>query len=142
MVSFRVLLSVCNLLTNLDTCYTVNRGQLGQYDWRTEGPVATLSSSWSGIQVDIYSDQDAFQFYSCTQQKGDFPLKKTQGLKDNADFPRTIPKYGCVVLEVQDYIDGINNPEWMREEKQLFEPGGNPYVLQAKYTFSLKGAKE
>ncbi|KAM0239482.1 hypothetical protein ACHAP5_008338 [Fusarium lateritium] len=128
--------------TGYDTCYTVNRGQLGQYDWRTQGPVATLSSSWSGIQVDIYSDQDAFQFYSCTQQKGDFPLKKTQGLKDNADFPRTIPKYGCVVLEVQDYIDGINNPEWMRLEKQLFEPGGNPYVLQAKYTFSLKGAKE
>ncbi|KAM0302736.1 hypothetical protein ACHAPM_004739 [Fusarium culmorum] len=128
--------------TGYDTCFTVNRGQLGNYDWRTEGPVASLSSTWSGIQVDIYSDQDAFQFYSCTQQKGDFPLKRTQGLKDNKDFPRTIPKYGCVVLEVQDYIDGINHPEWMRDQKQFFEPGGDPYVLQAKYTFSLKGGKE
>jgi aldose 1-epimerase len=101
--------------------------------------VATISSAWSGIQLDIYTDQDAFQFYSCTQQKGTMPLKKTQGLKDNKDFPRIIPKYGCMVVEVQDYIDGINNPEWQRLEKQLYEPGGNPYVLQAKYRFSLKG---
>ncbi|UZP34454.1 hypothetical protein NXS19_002270 [Fusarium pseudograminearum] len=77
--------------TGYDTCYTVNRGQLGNYDWRTEGPVASLSSAWSGIQVDIYSDQDAFQFYSCTQQKGDFPLKRTQGLKDNKDFLEPSP---------------------------------------------------
>ncbi|KAL6355004.1 hypothetical protein LRP88_12362 [Fusarium phalaenopsidis] len=115
------------------------REQLGKYDWRTEGPVATLSSSWSGIQLDIYTDQDAFQFYSCTQQNGAIPLKKTQGLHGSSDFPRTIPKYGCVVMEVQDWIDGINHPEWMRDRKQLFEPGGDPYVLQARYSFSLKG---
>ncbi|KAJ3539726.1 hypothetical protein NM208_g5368 [Fusarium decemcellulare] len=125
--------------TGYDNCYIVNRGGLGDYDWRTEGPVASLSSSWSGIQVDIYTDQDAFQFYSCTQQSGAVPLKKNQGLDGNPDFPRTIPRYGCVVMEVQDWIDGINHPEWHREKKQLFEPGGDPYVLQARYSFSLKG---
>ncbi|UPL02554.1 hypothetical protein LCI18_013488 [Fusarium solani-melongenae] len=125
--------------TGYDNCYIVSREQLGKYDWRTEGPVATLSSSWSGIQLDIYTDQDAFQFYSCTQQSGAIPLKKTQGLHNSSDFPRTIPKYGCVVMEVQDWIDGINHPEWMRDRKQLFEPGGDPYVLQARYSFSLKG---
>ncbi|KAM5356698.1 hypothetical protein ACJ41O_003344 [Fusarium nematophilum] len=125
--------------TGYDNCYTVNREQLGKYNWRTEGPVATLSSAWSGIQVDIYSDQDAFQMYSCTQQDGTMPLKKTQGLDNDPDFPRTIARYGCVVMEVQDYIDGINHPEWMRDKKQFFEPGGDPYVLQARYSFSLKG---
>ncbi len=64
-------------------------------------------------------------------------LKKTQGLFDNADFPRTIPQYGCVVLEVEDWIDGINQPEWQRSKKQIFSPGDDPYVLQASYRFSV-----
>lgn len=125
----------------LDNCYINNREALGPYDWRTQRPVTTLSSDWSGIQLDVYTNQDAFQMYSCGGQNGTVALKKTQGVEgDNKDkFPRTIPKYGCLVLEVQDYIDGINHPEWMRGRKQIFEPGGDPYVLQAKYRFSLKG---
>jgi aldose 1-epimerase len=120
-----------------DNCWTVNRGQLGNYDWRTHSPVATVSSAWSGIRLDIYTDQDAFQVYGCGGQNGTLTLKKSQGIFDDADFPRTIPQYGCVVLEVQDYIDGINHPEWMRGPKQIFRPGGDPYVLQARYSFSI-----
>ncbi|KAF7556496.1 hypothetical protein G7046_g6283 [Stylonectria norvegica] len=125
--------------TGYDTCYTVNRQQLDPYDWRTEGPVARLASPWSGIHLDVFTDQDAFQMYSCNGQNGSMPLKTTQGLFDNEDFPRVIAQYGCVVLEVQDYIDAINHPEWMREPKQVFEPGGEPYVLNARYSFSVKG---
>jgi aldose 1-epimerase len=77
------------------------------------------------------------QVYSCNFQNGSMALKKTQGLFDDPGFPRTIPQYGCVVLEVQDYIDGINQPQWGRDAKQLFEPGGDPYVLQASYRFSV-----
>lgn len=127
-------------LSRADNCFTVNRAALGNYDWRTEGPVATLSSDWSGIQLDVFTDQDAFQLYSCNGQNGTLALKKTQGLQDSERFPRTIPKYGCVVLEVQDYIDGINHPEWMR--KQTFGPSDKPYVLQAKYRFSLKSEQD
>lgn len=124
-----------------DNCYIVNRQQLGNYDWRTAGPVARLSSPWSGIQIDVFSDQDAFQVYTCNGQDGTMAIKKTQGVESDASeqFPRTIPQYGCVVLEVQDYIDGINHPEWMRESKQIFGPGDDPYVLQARYTFSTNG---
>jgi aldose 1-epimerase len=46
-------------------------------------------------------------------------------------------KYGCVVLEVEDWIDGINQPEWGRDELQIFGPGDDPYVLEATYKFSL-----
>ncbi|KAB5582616.1 aldose 1-epimerase [Coniochaeta sp. 2T2.1] len=120
-----------------DTCWLVNREQLGPYDWRADGGfVARLQSPWSGIQLDVYSDQEAFQMYSCNGQNGSVTLKKTQGLHDGT-FDRTIPKYGCVVLEVEDWIDAINQPEWQRSKKQIFEPGGDPYVLQASYRFSI-----
>jgi aldose 1-epimerase len=125
--------------TGYDNCWLVNRAQNGPYDWRNDGYVARLHSAWSGIQLDVYSDQEAFQLYSCNGQNGSVALKTTQGLKDNADFPRTIPKYGCVVMEVEDWIDAINQPAWGRQDKQIIEPGGDPYVLQASYRFSING---
>ncbi|GFP58301.1 2-(3-amino-3-carboxypropyl)histidine synthase subunit 1 [Trichoderma asperellum] len=116
-----------NNCTGFDTCYLTNRGALGNFDWRTEGPVASLSSAWSGIHLDVYSDQDAFQVYSCNGQNGSMALKTTQGLHNNKKFPRTIPQYGCLVMEVEDWIDGINNPEWGR--KQIFGPGDAPALV-------------
>jgi aldose 1-epimerase len=124
------------ILYRLDTCYLVNREQ--HQDWRNDGNfVARMQSAWSGIQLDVYSDQEAFQMYSCNGQNGSMALKTTQGIFDDADFPRTIPKYGCVVLEVEDWIDAINHPEWQRDQRQIYEPGGDPYVLQASYRFSI-----
>ena len=46
-------------------------------------------------------------------------------------------KYGCVVMEVEDWIDGIHNPQWNRTEKQIFGPTDGPYVLRARYDFSV-----
>jgi aldose 1-epimerase len=64
-------------------------------------------------------------------------LKSTQGLFNVTERPRVIEQYGCVVMEVEDWIDGINQPQWGRREKQIYGPGGDPYVLQASYKFSL-----
>lgn len=64
-------------------------------------------------------------------------LKSTQGLFNVPGRPRTIPQYGCLVLEVEDYIDAINQPEWGRSKRQIYGPGDDPYVLQASYRFSL-----
>lgn len=135
------LLNNCGLnCTGYDTCYLVNRAPRGPYDWRADGGfVARLQSPWSGIQVDVYTDQEAFQFYSCNSMDGSMALKTTQGLADNPDFPRTIPQYGCLVMEVEDWIDAINQPEWQRGKKQVFGPGDDPYVLQASYRFSING---
>lgn len=47
-------------------------------------------------------------------------------------------KYSCVVLEVQDWIDGINHPEWGREQKQIFGPQSGPYVLRARHDFAVQ----
>jgi aldose 1-epimerase len=122
---------------HLDNCYIVTRDEEDLLNWRENDYVLRLHSAWSGIRLDVYSDQEAVQLYSCNFQDGTTPLKKTQGLIDEPDFPRTIPKYGCVVVEVQEWIDGINHPEWERKEKQFFEPGGRPYVLQGSYRFRV-----
>lgn len=123
--------------TGYDTCFLVQRDQLGPYDWRAEGPVAILSSNFTGIQVSVYTDQDAFQVYSCGGQNGSMAIKTTQGFFNDSLHPRVVPQYGCVVMEVEDYIDGINNPEWMRGKKQFFGPGDDPYNVQASYEFNV-----
>lgn len=94
--------------------------------------------------------------YSCNGQNGSFPLKASQGVGRDAsdaggaarrnvedpgksqDPSRMVPRYGCAVLEVQDWIDGINHPEWGRLGKQVFGPGGDPYVLQVSHRFSVE----
>ncbi|KAK4543229.1 hypothetical protein LTR36_005779 [Oleoguttula mirabilis] len=100
--------------TGYDTCYIQNRDAYGPYNWR-QAPVATLASPFSGT----------------------FAIKETQGFFNDSSRPRVAEKYGCVVMEVEDWIDGINNPEWGRDKKQIFGPGDDPYVLEATYNFSL-----
>ena len=56
--------------TGYDTCFPFNRDtQLRGYDWRND-PVATLASPWSGIQLDLYTDQQALQVFTCTNMNG------------------------------------------------------------------------
>jgi aldose 1-epimerase len=64
-------------------------------------------------------------------------LKKTQGFFNDASKPRVVQKYGCVVMEVEDWIDGINQPEWGRDKKQIFGPGDDPYVLEGFHKISV-----
>jgi len=120
--------------TGYDTCFINTRPSPN--DWQTS-PVARLSSAWSGIAVSVFTDQDAFQLYSCGGQNGSVTLKETQGLFDVPGRERVIEQYGCVVMEVQDWIDGINNPEWGR--KQIWGPDDGMYQLRASYQFSLDG---
>ncbi|KAF2690256.1 galactose mutarotase-like protein [Lentithecium fluviatile CBS 122367] len=119
--------------TGYDNCYLVNREQNGPYNWRNDGPVASLSSNFTGIQVDIYTDQEAFQVYSCGGQNGSLPIKSTQGYEGR---PRVVEQYGCIVMEVEDWIDAINQPEWQREKKHIFGPEDPAYTLEAAYKFS------
>ena len=48
-----------------------------------------------------------------------------------------VKKYGCVVVEVEDWIDGINHPDWHRDKYQIFGPEDSPYDLEAVYDISL-----
>lgn len=117
-----------------NVCFLTQRQQAEKEAWeRTGAQVATLRSAWSGIQLDVFTDQDALQIYSCNNQNGSVPLKATQGTATNS----MLQHWGCVVIEVEDWIAGINYPEWKREEEQIFGPGTQPYVLEASYRFSI-----
>lgn len=63
----------------------------------------TLSSAWSGIKAELVTNQDAVVLYTCNFGGGEF--KSTQGV---AGQDKTIPNYGCIAIEAQDYVDGIN----------------------------------
>ncbi|KIW07633.1 hypothetical protein, variant [Verruconis gallopava] len=121
-----------------DTCFLVNRAQNGPYNW-VDAPIASVSSDFSGIKIDIFTDQDAFQLYSCGGQNGSLALKNTQGFFDDPSRPRVVEQYGCIVMEVEDWIDGINQPEWQRDKKQIFGPDDPEYSLEAIYRFSVAG---
>jgi galactose mutarotase-like enzyme len=75
-----------------DTCYLVSREQYGAgyyaqmgdgSMWWEADPVASLRSEWSGIQLNIFSDQDAFQLYSCNSQNGEWIQEEYRALKAN-----------------------------------------------------------
>ncbi|KAK5153555.1 hypothetical protein LTR04_006173 [Oleoguttula sp. CCFEE 6159] len=119
--------------TGYDTCFLVNREQDGPYDWCEKGPVATLGSPFSGIQP-----RKAPPHWEKNKLTCSLALKNTQGFfNDTSNHPRVVEKYGCVVMEVEDWIDAINQPEWQRSKRNIFGPGDDPYVLQASYNFSV-----
>jgi aldose 1-epimerase len=64
---------------------------------------------------------------------GSLPIKSTQGLEGR---PRVVEQYGCLVMEVEDWIGAINQPEWQREKRNIFGPGDPAYSLEASYKFS------
>ena len=61
-----------------------------------------------------------------TVTTGTFAVKDTQGLFNDSSRPRVADKHGRVVLEEEVWIDGIDQPEWERDSRQIFGPGG-PY---------------
>ncbi|KAF2726010.1 aldose 1-epimerase [Polychaeton citri CBS 116435] len=117
-----------------DNNFIVNRDQYAPYDWR-DAAVAQAASPFSGIQVDIFTDQGTAQLFTCNSFNGTLPVKETQGFFDDPNHPRVIQQHGCVVFEVQDYIDGVNHPEWQR--RSVYGPEDPPYRFEAIYQFTV-----
>jgi aldose 1-epimerase len=67
--------------------------------------VLSLSSAWSGIKADLTTNQDAVVLYTCNWNDGKTEFKSTQGVEGQDKF---IPRDGCIAIEAQDYVDGIN----------------------------------
>ncbi|KAH6671905.1 putative aldose 1-epimerase [Halenospora varia] len=96
-------------------------------------PVATLSSDFTGIKWDLYTDQPGVVVYSCFWMGGANELKASQKGPATNGFVRS---NGCVAVEPQDWIDGINHPEWNRTSHQIFSPDTKPFVSNIQYKFS------
>lgn len=94
--------------------------------------VLTLSSAFTGITADLRTNQDAVVLYTCNWNDGKSEFKKTQGTGKDKD--KFIPRDGCIAIEAQDYVDGINHPEWGRLDKQIFPPK-KPYHWEGSWEF-------
>lgn len=103
-------------------------------------PAIELYSPQSGIKVSVTSDQPAIQVYTCSgvssPTKGSLPRKRTHG--GDGTLAQIYENHSCIVLEMEEWIDGINHPEWNRT--QIYEPNGQPYIWNADYTCELARA--
>jgi aldose 1-epimerase len=87
------LLGACGInCTGYDTCFIFNKDDANGagHDWR-DTPVATLSSPCSGIQLNIHTNQDAMQLYTCNNMNGKFSQTVWLSLLTNS---RHIPAEG------------------------------------------------
>ncbi|KAI5920376.1 galactose mutarotase-like domain-containing protein [Camillea tinctor] len=94
--------------------------------------VVSLASAFSGIRADLRTDQPGVVVYTCNWMDGTADLKSTQGTEENTKVVRS----SCVAIEAQDYVDGINHPEWGRVDKQIAGPG-DAYSWESSWTFGL-----
>jgi aldose 1-epimerase len=89
------------------------------------------SSPATGIRLRLKTNQDGIQVYTATHHDGSAQVKDSQ----KGGESEKVEKFGCMAIEPQDYIDGINHPEWKRQDKQIFGPASLPLVNWSEYTF-------
>ncbi|WWD21816.1 hypothetical protein CI109_106304 [Kwoniella shandongensis] len=99
-----------------------------------ESTVLQLYSADTGIRMKVRTNMGGLQLYNCAGMDGTVPLKGDQ--KQNG--LEYIEKYGCLVIEPQDWIDGINHPEWGRRKEQIFGPDTRVSENWAQYEFSTE----
>lgn len=101
-------------------------------------PVLSLWSNTTGIQLDVSTNQQGLQIYSCNGQNGTIPVKQSQQQRNNgtANAARFVNEHACLVIETQAWIDGVNHPEWGVNDYELFSATTGPAVNYATYDFS------
>lgn len=117
-----------------DNCFIVDRPP-SYATQNSMAPVLRMNSSTTGISLEVATNQQAVQIYACNGQKGTIPVKKSQVKRNHGHGAQFINKHGCVVIEPEGWIDGINHPEWGQLSDQVFAPGSAPAVNWATYQF-------
>ncbi|KAI7286331.1 galactose mutarotase-like protein [Hortaea werneckii] len=115
-----------------DTAFILDRPRYAMEDPELE--VLKLWAPSTGIQMSLSTNEQGLQIYSCDGQDGTTPVKDSQQHLDDTTY---LEQYGCVVIETQDWIDGINNPQWGRDQYQIFRPTSEPAINWSKYKFSV-----
>lgn len=130
---------LCGLgCTGYDTCFLVDRPPAYAAP-DSMVPSVRIASEKTGISMDVATNQAALQIYSCNGQDGSIATKKSQAERSKAQDgdpgAAYINKYGCIVVETEDWIDGINQPQWGRQPYQIFGPDDGPAINWATYQF-------
>lgn len=103
-------------------------------------PILSLWSMTTGIRMDVSTNQQGVQIYSCNGQNGTIPVKQSQVQRNTHVYgggTKFVERYGCLVVETQGWIDGINHPEWGNGEYWIYSPETGPAVNYATYDFSV-----
>ncbi|MCJ1371380.1 hypothetical protein MMC20_002595 [Loxospora ochrophaea] len=120
--------------TGYDNAFIIDRPRYSAPE-ATDLTLLSMASPATGIQLDIYTNQQSLQLYSCNNMNGTIPVKASQQhFGANQTF---VQKYGCVVIETQQWIDGINNPQWGQDPYQVYTVDSEPAVVWAEYDFSI-----
>lgn len=121
--------------TGIDTNFIIDRPRTAG-DESTARSVLSLSSNVTGIKFDLYTNQQALIVYTCNKLTGSIPLKQSQQHSQNGSIVSAM-EHGCVAIETQGWIDGVNHPEWGQQEYQVYAPDTQPAVMWVKYVFGL-----
>lgn len=126
--------------TGWDSCFVMKDGH------PSDKAALILYSPQSGIKLSLYTNQVAWQVYTgsgiAVPSKGLIPRKRVHGGQiENVEGDDQTPEkyyenYSAVVLEAEDWIDGINNPEWGRKKEQVLKEG-ETYDWHTTYSFSV-----
>ncbi|KAJ5692905.1 hypothetical protein N7462_002328 [Penicillium macrosclerotiorum] len=124
--------------TGYDTCWLLDRpAAYAAQD--SIVPSVRLASDKTGITLDVATNQAAIQIYTCNGQNGTIATKESQAKRNKAEDGNAgathVNKYGCIVVETEDWIDGINQPQWGRRPHQIFGPDDGPVNNMATYQF-------
>lgn len=95
--------------------------------------VLTMSSPQTGIQLDVRTNQQNLEIFSCNWFNGTIKAKADQQASGNG----TYDLHGCIVIEPQGWVDAINHPQWGQQEYQIYGPDTEPAVNFATYDFSI-----
>ncbi|QSS60228.1 aldose 1-epimerase [Histoplasma capsulatum] len=128
--------------TGYDNAFIIDRPN-SESDWtsspETMAVVLRMASRTTGISMQVTTNQKAVQIYSCNNQNGTIPVKKSQTnrnkMEGGHEYVDVINKYGCIVIETEGWIDGISNPEWGQNPYQIYSPETGPAVNWATFTF-------
>ncbi|KAL9113707.1 MAG: hypothetical protein Q9227_002152 [Pyrenula ochraceoflavens] len=125
--------------TGLDNAFIIDRPRYAGPE-SSDFPVLSMWSSSTGIRMDLSTNQQGLQVYSCDGQNGTIPVRQSQKQRNANSAPnggaQYVNKYGCVVIETQGYIDSVNHPEWDKSDYFVYSPSTGPYVNYATYDFS------
>ncbi|KAK5165755.1 uncharacterized protein LTR77_008678 [Saxophila tyrrhenica] len=120
--------------TGIDNGFILDRPRYGSPD-DPNLEVLQMYSPSTGIQMSLETNMQGTQIYTCNGQDGTTPVKKDQ---QHGNSTTMLEQHGCIVIEAQDWIDGINQPQWGRQQWQIFSPTTEPAVNYQKYTFTCK----
>lgn len=120
-----------------DNCFLVDRPAANGVN--SVVPSVRVGSNTTGISLEVLTNQAALQIYTCNGQNGTIATKESQAKRNKANGGSSgapyVNKYGCFVIETEDWIDGINQPQWGRDQYQIFSPADGPAVNLAHYQF-------